>query len=121
MKIVLPGGSGQVGTILARAFTAEGDEVVVLSRKPAPAMILDACERLDVDPERCTVIGDIGSDVGAAEAAGAVGVLVPTPHTAPEEVAHAREVHSDLMSAVEAVLRGTADLRAGRTIVQVLR
>jgi HAD superfamily hydrolase (TIGR01662 family) len=90
-------------------------------RKPAPAMILDACERLDVDPERCTVIGDIGSDVGAAEAAGAVGVLVPTPHTAPEEVAHAREVHSDLMSAVEAVLRGTADLRAGRTIVQVLR
>ncbi len=32
MKIVLPGGSGQVGTLLARAFHAEGHEVVVLSR-----------------------------------------------------------------------------------------
>ncbi len=35
MKIVLPGGSGQVGTLLARAFQKEGHEVVVLSRKPA--------------------------------------------------------------------------------------
>jgi uncharacterized protein (TIGR01777 family) len=32
MKVVLPGGSGQVGQILARDFTARGDEVVVLSR-----------------------------------------------------------------------------------------
>lgn len=37
MKIVLPGGSGQVGTILARAFQADGHEVVVLSRHPTPA------------------------------------------------------------------------------------
>lgn len=37
MKIILPGGSGQVGTILARYFHAGGHEVVVLSRKPAPA------------------------------------------------------------------------------------
>ena len=36
MKIVLPGGSGQVGTILARAFHREGHEVVVLSRSPHP-------------------------------------------------------------------------------------
>ncbi|HUR20807.1 MAG TPA: TIGR01777 family oxidoreductase [Vicinamibacterales bacterium] len=34
MKIVLPGGSGQVGTVLARAFHLEGHEVVVLSRRP---------------------------------------------------------------------------------------
>jgi uncharacterized protein (TIGR01777 family) len=33
VKIVIPGGSGQVGTILARAFVAEGREVVVLSRR----------------------------------------------------------------------------------------
>jgi len=32
MKIVIPGGTGQVGTILARAFRARGDDVVVLSR-----------------------------------------------------------------------------------------
>jgi hypothetical protein len=37
MKIVLAGGSGQVGTLLSRAFTAEGHQVIVLSRKPAGA------------------------------------------------------------------------------------
>lgn len=39
MKIVIPGGSGQVGTLLARAFSGDGHEVVVLSRgagAPAP-------------------------------------------------------------------------------------
>ncbi|MEP7074745.1 MAG: TIGR01777 family oxidoreductase [Acidobacteriota bacterium] len=33
MKIVIPGGSGQVGSMLARAFTADGHDVVVLTRK----------------------------------------------------------------------------------------
>ena len=37
MKIVIPGGSGQVGTLLARAFHGEGHEVVVLSRAPRAA------------------------------------------------------------------------------------
>ncbi len=32
MKIIIPGGAGQVGTVLARAFQKRGDEVVVLSR-----------------------------------------------------------------------------------------
>jgi hypothetical protein len=32
MKIVIPGGTGQVGTLLARAFAKEGHDVVVLSR-----------------------------------------------------------------------------------------
>jgi uncharacterized protein (TIGR01777 family) len=34
MKIVIPGGSGQVGTVLARAFHRDGHDVVVLSRRP---------------------------------------------------------------------------------------
>ena len=34
MKIVIPGGSGQVGRILSRAFVADGHDVVVLSRNP---------------------------------------------------------------------------------------
>lgn len=34
MKIVIPGGSGNVGTVLARAFHDSGHEVVVLSRAP---------------------------------------------------------------------------------------
>jgi uncharacterized protein (TIGR01777 family) len=37
MKIVIPGGSGQVGRILARHFHAQGDAVTVLSRSPLPA------------------------------------------------------------------------------------
>lgn len=35
MKIVIPGGTGQVGTILARAFDRDGHDVVVLSRRPS--------------------------------------------------------------------------------------
>jgi hypothetical protein len=34
MKVVIPGGTGQVGTLLSRAFQAAGHEVVVISRKP---------------------------------------------------------------------------------------
>jgi uncharacterized protein (TIGR01777 family) len=37
MKIVIPGGSGQVGTVLARAFHGAGHDVVVLSRSPQAA------------------------------------------------------------------------------------
>jgi uncharacterized protein (TIGR01777 family) len=37
MKIVIPGGSGQVGTVLARAFHKDGHEVIVLSRRPTGA------------------------------------------------------------------------------------
>ena len=37
LKVVIPGGSGQVGALLARAFHADGHEVVVLSRDPGHA------------------------------------------------------------------------------------
>lgn len=37
MKIVIPGGTGQVGTLLARAFHGDHHEVVVLGRHPRPA------------------------------------------------------------------------------------
>ncbi len=37
MKIIIPGGTGQVGTLLPRDFVANGHEVVVLSRKPGRA------------------------------------------------------------------------------------
>jgi uncharacterized protein (TIGR01777 family) len=36
MKVVIPGGSGQVGTILARHFHQQGHSVTVLSRSPRP-------------------------------------------------------------------------------------
>jgi uncharacterized protein (TIGR01777 family) len=36
VKIVLPGGSGQVGTLLTRAFVRDGHDVVILSRTAPP-------------------------------------------------------------------------------------
>jgi uncharacterized protein (TIGR01777 family) len=36
MKIVIPGGTGQVGGLLRRALLARGDHVTVLSRRPEP-------------------------------------------------------------------------------------
>ena len=37
LKIVIPGGAGQVGRMLGRHFHANGHAVVVLSREPSPA------------------------------------------------------------------------------------
>ena len=76
-------------------------------RKPAPGMVLAAAAALGVDPSDCVVIGDIGADVGAALAAGARAVLVPTPVTRAEEIEHAHEhamVASDLRGAVALAL-----------------
>jgi histidinol-phosphate phosphatase family protein len=73
-------------------------------RKPAPGLVVRAAGRLGADPRRCALIGDIGSDVEAARAAGARAILVPTEATRPEEVATAPEVASDLPAAVDLLL-----------------
>jgi D-glycero-D-manno-heptose 1,7-bisphosphate phosphatase len=77
-------------------------------RKPRPGLVLEAARRLGVAPADVVVIGDIGADVAAADAAGARGILVPTPVTRAEEVTAAAEVASDLAAAVEAALAGGA-------------
>jgi uncharacterized protein len=61
MKIVIPGGSGQIGTLLARAFVADGHEVVVLSRSPgkAPWRVI----RWDTE-----TVGDWAAEVDGADA-----------------------------------------------------
>ncbi len=62
MKIAIPGGSGQVGTVLARHFHAAGHVVTVFSRKPgrAPWRVLpwDGESRGDwvADLEQCDVL-----------------------------------------------------------------
>ncbi|CEA07318.1 D-glycero-beta-D-manno-heptose-1,7-bisphosphate 7-phosphatase [Arthrobacter saudimassiliensis] len=76
-------------------------------RKPAPGMLHSAAERLGLAPEELGFIGDIGADVDAARAAGARGVLVPTPVTRAEEVEAAELVAGSLAEAV-ALLRGPA-------------
>jgi histidinol-phosphate phosphatase family protein len=73
-------------------------------RKPAPGLVYETAKKLGVDPARCVVIGDIGSDVEAARAAGARGILVPTERTRPEEVETAPEVVPDLRAAVDLLL-----------------
>ena len=73
-------------------------------RKPRPGMVLAAAAALGVAPARCAVVGDIGADVGAARAAGARPVLVPTPVTRREEVEDAPEVAPDLPGAVALLL-----------------
>jgi uncharacterized protein len=37
LRIVIPGGSGQIGTLLASHFMSQGHDVTVLSRNPQPA------------------------------------------------------------------------------------
>ena len=73
-------------------------------RKPQPGLVRRAAELLGTEPERCVVLGDIGADVEAARAAGARGVLVPTPRTRTEEVEAADEVAPDLPAAVDLLL-----------------
>lgn len=73
-------------------------------RKPAPGLIRQACRRLRVAPAEVAYVGDIGSDVEAAHAAGARGVLVPTAETLGAEVAAAPEVAPDLWAAVQLLL-----------------
>jgi len=73
-------------------------------RKPAPGMVLAAAAEVGVPPRECAVVGDIGSDVSAALAAGARPILVPTTVTRAEEVAAAPEVARDLGEAVDLLL-----------------
>ncbi|BCJ57367.1 HAD-IIIA family hydrolase [Micromonospora endophytica] len=80
-------------------------------RKPAPGLVHAAADALGTVPARCVLIGDIGRDVTAALAAGAAGLLVPTPVTRAEEIAAAGWVADDLPAAVAELLRRQAALR----------
>lgn len=60
MKIVIPGGSGQVGRILARAFCGERHEVVVLSRAPRR-------EPWSVVPWDGQTLGDWAAEIDGAD------------------------------------------------------
>jgi histidinol-phosphate phosphatase family protein len=77
-------------------------------RKPAPGMLLDIAGELGVAPERCAMVGDIGSDVEAAIAAGMRSVLVPTSRTRRAEISAAPELASTLGEAVDILLGAEA-------------
>jgi len=75
-------------------------------RKPGAGMVLQAAERLGVSADRCVVIGDIGADMGAARAAGARAIMVPTAQTRSEELTAAPLSAASLTEAVDMVLAG---------------
>jgi len=84
-------------------------------RKPKPGLLLRAASDLSLDLSRSTLVGDKGSDLIAARAVGARGVLVLTGYglgeweyrrsalpAAPDHVA------ADLLGAVEWVIQDNA-------------
>jgi HAD superfamily hydrolase (TIGR01662 family) len=73
-------------------------------RKPEPGLIRRAADVLGTTPERCVVVGDIGSDIDAARAAGATAILVPTDVTKLAEIDDADLVAPDLLTAAEMVV-----------------
>jgi HAD superfamily hydrolase (TIGR01662 family) len=77
-------------------------------RKPRPGMVESAAAELGVAPAECAVVGDIGSDMAAARAAGARGVLVPTRVTLDDERGESPETEPDLVAAVHRLVRGAA-------------
>jgi histidinol-phosphate phosphatase family protein len=97
-----------VGPFDTWQFCPHGPDDACGCRKPGPGLVHAAARALGVRPEECVVVGDIGSDVLAARAAGARGVLVPTPVTRAEEVATAPYVATSLAEAVDLVGAGRA-------------
>jgi histidinol-phosphate phosphatase family protein len=110
---------GPIGTWL---FCPHAPRDGCACRKPAPGLVLRAAKLLGVAPGRCAVVGDIDADMQAAAAAGARGVLVPTPHTAAQQIARAPETAPDLLTAVRRLIDEEHDsppARSGAERVQV--
>jgi D-glycero-D-manno-heptose 1,7-bisphosphate phosphatase len=64
-------------------------------RKPGCALIDRAAADLGIDPARSFVVGDKWTDVGAARAAGARGILVRTGYGAEEEAQPRPDLSAD--------------------------
>ncbi|WP_037681774.1 HAD-IIIA family hydrolase [Streptomyces griseus] len=93
-----------LGPFDVRGVCPHGPDDGCHCRSPEPGLLLWAAGRVCTGPEGTVVISGRVSDVEAARRAGAHGVLVPTPHTPPEETAAAEHVAPDLLTAVRAVL-----------------
>lgn len=101
-------------------FCPHGPEDGCPCRKPRPGLVLAAAEALGVAVTDVVVVGDIGADVGAAAAAGAQSVLVPTAVTRPEEVHDALLVAATLTEAVAMLLTPASQNPAPRPTAATL-
>ncbi|MCG7597651.1 HAD-IIIA family hydrolase [Mycobacterium sp. PSTR-4-N] len=98
---------GQLGAFDEWQVCLHGEDDGCACRKPAPGMVIAAAAALGVPPARCVMIGDTGSDVGAALAAGARAILVPTDRTLTPEIEAAQ---ADPRAAVAATLTAAVDM-----------
>ncbi len=74
------------GPFVAALEYATGKTAMVTG-KPSPEAFLSACAMMDVEPEKTAMIGDdIRTDVGGAQNAGLVGILVKTGKYSPAVV-----------------------------------
>jgi uncharacterized protein (TIGR01777 family) len=102
MKIVIPGGTGQVGTVLARAFHHDGHEVIVYGRsppRPAPWRV----EQWDP----ATVTDWAGELSGADAVINLAGRSVNCRYTP----ANRRQILQSRVESVRAVARAVANAR----------
>lgn len=100
--------SAELGGLDTVRLCPHGPHDGCVCRKPRPGLVVAAADDLGVAPAHTIVVGDIRSDVEAARAAGATGILVPTPATLPEEIDAERWVVPDLESAARLILFGRA-------------
>ena len=73
-------------------------------RKPAPGLVLRAADALGVPVPEVVVIGDTVMDVGAADAAGAIGIFVVTDRTLDSDLRRCPLVAQNIGEAVSWVL-----------------
>lgn len=95
-----------LGPFHAWVVCAHAADAGCACRKPQPGAVREALARLGARADDSVLIGDVGSDVAAARAAGVRAILVPTPVTLPHEVRAAPEVARDLDAAVRRLLEG---------------
>lgn len=79
----------RLGMSASFAVVVAGDDVA--HPKPHPALLLAACERLDVEPVQALMVGDSLNDAQAARAAGMQAVLVETGYNEGESLDALRE------------------------------
>lgn len=85
------------------SFDAVLDGMMVANKKPDPAIFLEACRRLGLEPERCLVVEDAVAGVAAAKAAGCRCLAVTTSFGR-DDLKQADWIASGLDHAPEAVL-----------------
>lgn len=96
-----------LGPLDVLRFCPHAEDAGCVCRKPAPGMLVSALAELGVPASEAAMVGDIGTDVAAGQAAGLRTVLVPTIRTRAAEIAAATVTAANLGDAVRTLLGGS--------------